>query len=61
MRFAKRVADKLGENVHLIESQAGQHPVYRVQVGPIANVDQSDLMHQQIKQAGLGEAILLIQ
>lgn len=60
-RFAKKIANYLNENVHLIETNAGNHAVFRVQVGPIANVKDSDVMHARIKEAGFGESILLIQ
>lgn len=61
LRFAKKIADNLSENVHLIETQAGNHAVFRVQVGPIASVEDSDIMHKRIQDAGFGDPILLIQ
>ncbi len=36
-------------------------PLYRVQIGPVPNVDSTDSLHDQLEQAGLGEPITVIQ
>lgn len=36
-------------------------PLYRVQIGPVPDVDSTDSLHDELKQDGLGEPITVIQ
>jgi rare lipoprotein A len=36
-------------------------PIYRVQIGPIPDVDNTDALHDSLEKAGLGEPITVIQ
>ena len=41
-------------------SKDHEKTIYRVQIGPLANVDISDLVVKRLKQAGFGTAITVI-
>lgn len=36
-------------------------PIYRVQIGPIPTVDNTDALHDKLRDAGLGEPITVVQ
>lgn len=61
-------ADHLAEKVKVwttapVLIKTAEHngaPIYRVQIGPLANVDVSDDLHDKLKSAGLGTPIVAI-
>lgn len=42
------------------ETNDQNHPMYRVRIGPLLGVGESDQLHQELRQRGLGEAITVI-
>lgn len=37
-----------------------QLPIYRVQIGPLTNISESDYLHKKLKKLGFGEAVTII-
>lgn len=48
-------------SVRIATGYKNDAPIYRVQIGPMANVDNTDELHDMLKQSGLGEPIAVIQ
>lgn len=61
MRYAKKIANLTQRNVMLTENTSNHHPIYRVKIGPIQSVTETDKVHNQIKDAGFGDALVVIQ
>jgi rare lipoprotein A len=68
--FSKREnADHLSNQIlHFAKAPVSIHStvrnsktLYRVQIGPIVSVDRSDVLHQELKQRGLGNPVTVIQ
>jgi rare lipoprotein A len=68
--FSKREnADQLSNQIlHFAKAPVSIHStvrnnktLYRVQIGPIVSVDRSDILHQELKQRGLGDPVTVIQ
>jgi rare lipoprotein A len=59
--LAQKVHAHVKRPVHVIivETQAG--PVYKVQIGPLKDVAETDSITQQIKEDGLGEAFAVVR
>lgn len=51
---------RLTERTIRITHEDGGRRLYRVQIGPIANVDETDALQERIARAGLGHAITVI-
>lgn len=60
-RLAKRIADLTHQPVHLMQAEHQHNQIYRVQIGPLADVTVSDNVHTELRKAGLGEALAVVQ
>ncbi|MEO7148839.1 MAG: septal ring lytic transglycosylase RlpA family protein [Rhodanobacteraceae bacterium] len=62
---AERVADQLREHdvgtVRVIDAQIGGHSLKRVQIGPLASVDEADALTEKIEALGLPHAQVAVQ
>ncbi len=60
VRMRNRVAALTPRNVFIKRGYSNKSAIYRVQVGPLVDVDESDNLQQKLKSDGLGEAITVI-
>jgi rare lipoprotein A len=47
--------------IKIVEGSRGQQAIYRVHIGPLANVDTSDTLHHALLNAGLGNPMTVVQ
>jgi len=59
--LARKIKNIIQQPVRFQNSKLDDKPIYRVQVGPFTEVKATDLAYQQLKNAGLGEAITVIE
>ena len=60
-QFAKKISALVNKPTEVNEGRLHGKPIYRVQIGPLIGVGNADRATKQIKLAGLGDAIALIQ
>lgn len=48
------------KHIQITHRAQQNHTLYRVKIGPLNNVDESDQLHERIKNAGLGNPITVI-
>ncbi len=60
-RQAQHIARITHEQVHLVHATYRNRPLYRVQIGPLHDVEASDRVHNKLKHAGVGNAIAVVQ
>lgn len=56
----ERVQHYTKRTVHVTEGHVSDHPIYRVQVGPLIGVGESDQLKERFEADGLGDAITII-
>ncbi len=64
LKNARRVKDRLQkitkEPIHIRTTNKGEKQIYRVQVGPLIGVGESDRLHNLFDRQGFGDAITVI-
>jgi len=60
-RLEEKVKEKTKYPVRVQIADKDHAPLYRVQIGPIPDVDNTDALHDELENAGLGEPMTVIQ
>ncbi|MCU7906227.1 MAG: septal ring lytic transglycosylase RlpA family protein [Candidatus Thiodiazotropha sp. (ex Epidulcina cf. delphinae)] len=60
-RLKRRLEERLQAGVLIEDSDNPDHPVYRVQVGPIASVELADYLSQRLGQLGIQDPHVVIR
>lgn len=60
-RLAEKVRQSVSYPVMINTSMHGGRPLYKVQIGPVPNVDCSDEVYEKLKDEGLGKPIAVVQ
>jgi rare lipoprotein A len=59
-RLRTRLGTVAGGNVRIVRAELDRRTVYRVRIGPIANVDEADRMSRQLVVLGLDDSRIVI-
>ena len=60
-RVRRRLEQELPHTIRIQETVRMEQPLYRVQVGPIPSVEQSDALSLQLSQLGFGQAQVVVE
>jgi rare lipoprotein A len=60
-RLRHRLTRSLGSAIRVQQANNGAAPIFRVQIGPLANVEQADSVHAQLAQLGIFETHVVIE
>lgn len=60
-QLAEKVRQCVSYPVTIKEGVRNDQPIYRVQIGPLPTVDDSDEVYRRLKTAGLGKPIAVVQ
>jgi rare lipoprotein A len=60
-RLRERLKSTLGQTVRIDESDQSGYPVYRVQIGPLADVDTADRLHLHLADMGIASTQMIIE
>lgn len=60
-RLAEKVRQCISNPVSIIEGDLNGQVVYKVQIGPVSSVDDSDEIYDRLKNAGLGKPIAVVR
>jgi rare lipoprotein A len=60
-RLRHRLSRTLQGSIRIQQTNNGAAPMFRVQVGPLANVEQADSIHNQLAQLGIFETHVVIE
>jgi rare lipoprotein A len=60
-RLRQRLTRSLQGTIRIQQTNNGATPMFRVQVGPLANVEQADSIHMQLTQLGIFETHVVIE
>jgi rare lipoprotein A len=59
-RLRTRLGTVAGDNVRIVRAELDRRTVYRVRIGPIANVDEADRMSRKLVVLGLDDSRIVI-
>ncbi len=60
-RLRQRLARSLSRTIRIQQADNGSATIFRVQVGPLANVDQADYVHAQLARLGIYDTHVIIE
>lgn len=60
-RLKSRLATVTHRSIRITQDHMGAHVLYRVRIGPLANVDESDNLVNQLQTKGFGKAYTVIE
>ncbi|MES9962570.1 MAG: septal ring lytic transglycosylase RlpA family protein [Candidatus Sedimenticola sp. 20ELBAFRAG] len=60
-RLRSRLSGELNRNIRIQRTQRYGQPLFRVQVGPLAGVEQADALSVRLSQLGHGESRIIIE
>jgi len=60
-RFERSLRRYTQRSIRIIEGTSRGKPIYRVQIGPLANVDEADQLTAAFKKHGLGDAFAVVE
>lgn len=59
-RLAAQIQPHTKDTIRIKEAVLNDAPIYKVQIGPMAGVDDSDTLHSELRKANLGTPITVI-
>lgn len=59
--LTQRIKNLTSFSTRINESDHAGKPIYKVQIGPLANSDKTDALHHKLEAAGLGDAVTVIE